>query len=245
MKNRYKDSYYDADSNIDANSYTRSEEGTKSITFMNRVYLWMTGALLLSALSAFIVLRDEQLLMAARKSFTLIFIIELGFVFAISGFINKIQSGVAGALFGVYAVLSGVTLGVIVSFYAQDAILPAFIASAGTFGVTSIFGYVTKKDLSSVGGFCMMALIGAIIATLVNVFFFKSSALYWITTYVLVFVFIGLTAWDTQKLKKLAQMNPDSSEISKKTAITGALSLYLDFINLFILFLRIFSGGRR
>ncbi len=245
MKNRYKDNYYDADTDIDANSYTRSKEGATSITFINRVYLWMTGALLLSALSAFVVLRDEQLLMAAKKSFYLIFIVEIGFVIAISGFINKIKSGVAGALFGVYSVLSGVTLGVIVSMFAGDAILPAFIASAGTFGATSIFGYITKKDLSSVGGFCGMALIGCIIASLVNIFFFKSPTIYWLMTYLLVFVFIGLTAWDTQKLKKLAQLYPGATEISKKTAIVGALSLYLDFINLFILFLRIFSGGRR
>ena len=237
MKNHnYEDNYYKIDSYEETNS--------SSLTLMNRVYLWMTGALALSALSAYLILRDEQLLQQCRQSYFILILIELGLVFFISWLIDKISASVAGALFGLYSVFSGITLGVIVSAYAQSAILPAFAATSATFISTSIYGYITKKDLSSIGSFCFMALIGLIIASLINLFL-GSPALYWLITYALVIVFIGLTAWDTQKIKQLSYEYDPTSETGQKIAILGALTLYLDFINLFILFLRILGGGRR
>ncbi|UDQ98243.1 Bax inhibitor-1/YccA family protein [Lentisphaerota bacterium WC36G] len=235
---------YDGDYYSYGNESSVIASRQSSLTLMNKVYLWMTGALALSAISAFLVLRDEALLQRAHQSYLALALIEIGLVIGLSWLIDKMTAAVAGALFGVYSVLSGITLGVIVSMYAQDAILPAFIASGGTFLATSVYGYITKKDLSSVGSFCIMALIGLIIASLLNLFF-RSPMAYWLITYLMVFVFIGLTAWDTQKIKELSAVCDPNDEESKKIAILGALSLYLDFINLFILFLRIFGGGGR
>jgi FtsH-binding integral membrane protein len=170
---------------------------------------------------------------------------ELGLVFYLSARVQKIQASTATGLFMLYAALNGVTLSIIFVIYTSASIASTFFVCAATFVACSIYGMVTKRDLTSLGGFMMMGLIGIIIASVVN-FFIRSSAMQMIISYIGVFVFVGLTAYDTQKLKHMALTQPAGLEagIIRKGAIIGALSLYLDFINLFLMLLYIL-GGRR
>jgi hypothetical protein len=174
-----------------------------------------------------------------------LFIAEFGLVFSIAGMVNRMSAGTATALFVLYSGLNGVTLSMIFLVYAQSSIASTFFISAATFIACSVYGWVTKKDLTSLGGFLMMGLIGIVIASLVNLFI-KSSAMSAIISYIGVFVFIGLTAYDTQKIKNMAMTQPANLDgaVIRKGAILGALSLYLDFINLFLMLLSIF-GQRR
>ena len=227
--------------------------------FMNKVYNIMTGGLLLTGLAAYYVFGQmkatEQLARNAANGLgemplfwnsSLIIglcIAELILVGILSFAINKISPVAAGLMFSVYAVMSGVTLAPVLMVSTSSAVYMAFFSCAGMFAVTSIYGYITKKDLTSIGSLCFMGLIGIIIASIIN-FFTKSDGLTMIISYIGVAVFIGLTAYDTQKLKLIASgMNEDDvhSENANKTAIIGALQLYLDFINLFLMLLRIFS----
>jgi FtsH-binding integral membrane protein len=170
---------------------------------------------------------------------------ELGLVFSISGMVNRMSAGTATSLFVIYSALNGVTLSFIFLVYTQASIVSTFFICAGTFTGCSIYGWVTKKDLTSLGGFFMMGLIGIIIASLVNMFI-QSSAMHMIISYIGVFVFVGLTAYDTQKIKNMAMTQPAGLDgaVVRKGAILGALSLYLDFINLFLMLLRIFGQSR-
>jgi hypothetical protein len=172
-------------------------------------------------------------------------IAELALVFSISGMVNRMSAGTATSLFVLYAGLNGVTISFIFLVYAGASIVSTFFICAGTFVACSVYGWTTKKDLTSWGGFLMMGLIGIIIASLVNMFV-QSSAVSMIVSYIGVFVFVGLTAYDTQKIKNMALTQPAGLEagVIRKGAILGALSLYLDFINLFLLMLRIFGGAR-
>ena len=172
----------------------------------------------------------------------LLIILELGLVIGISAGINKLSSTAASGLFFLYSALNGVTLSLVFLVYTQESITTTFLITAGTFGAMSFYGFVTKKDLTSIGNLAFMALIGIIIASIVNMFF-ASSMLYTIISYGGVLIFVALTAYDTQKLKKMGQKLEAGSETERKTAILGALRLYLDFINLFLFLLRIF--GRR
>ncbi|RNC85743.1 MAG: Bax inhibitor-1/YccA family protein [Balneola sp.] len=216
------------------------------VTFMNKVYAWMCLAL---ALTGFIALRtvssDALMSFIINTPFVLIglIIVELGIVFGMVAIINKISSNMAIGLFLLYSALNGLTLSVILLAYTQASVASTFFITAGTFGVMSIYGFFTKSDLSSWGNILVMGLIGVIIASVVN-FFLQSTGLYWIITYIGVLVFVGLTAYDTQKLKRMSLEVDIESEAGRKGAIMGALTLYLDFINLFILLLRIF-GDRR
>jgi FtsH-binding integral membrane protein len=168
---------------------------------------------------------------------------ELGLVFAISGMVNRMSAGTATSLFVIYSALNGVTLSFIFLVYTQSSIVSTFFICAGTFLACSIYGWTTKRDLTSLGGFLMMGLIGIIIASLVNMFI-RSSAVSMIVSYIGVLVFVGLTAYDTQKIKNMALTQPGGLEggVVRKGAILGALSLYLDFINLFLMLLRIFGS---
>jgi FtsH-binding integral membrane protein len=197
----------------------------------------MAAGLGLTAVFAYIF---SEIIFLPPAMFFVAVIVELGMVFYLSARINKLQASTATALFMGYAALNGVTLAWIVSAYTSASVAAAFFVCAGTFTVTSIFGMVTKKDLTGVGNFMMMGLIGIIIASVVNIFV-GSSTIYWIVNYVGVLVFVGLTAYDTQKIKEMALSQPADLENSaiRKGAILGALSLYLDFINLFIMMLRI------
>jgi hypothetical protein len=172
-------------------------------------------------------------------------VVELGLVFGIAGMVNRMSAGTATALFVIYSALNGVTLSSIFLVYVQTSIVNTFFICAATFIACSLYGWTTKKDLTSLGGFMMMGLIGIVIASLVNLFL-QSSSVNAIISYIGVFVFIGLTAYDTQKIKNMAMTQPANLDgaVIRKGAIVGALSLYLDFINLFLMLLSIF-GQRR
>jgi FtsH-binding integral membrane protein len=164
-------------------------------------------------------------------------------VFSLSARVNRMEASTATALFLLYAALNGATLSFIFLVYARASIASTFFICAATFVACSIFGWSTKRDLTSMGGFLFMGLIGIIIASLVNMFL-KSTGMYMIISYIGVLVFVGLTAYDTQKLKHMAMAQPAGLEagVVRKGAILGALSLYLDFINLFLMLLRILGN---
>jgi FtsH-binding integral membrane protein len=167
---------------------------------------------------------------------------ELGLVWFVTARIDSLSGVTATFLFLLYSVLNGLTFSVIFLVYTASSIGSTFFVTAATFGVMSIYGYTTKRDLTSLGNLMFMALIGLIIASVVNIFL-GSEMLYWITTYAGVLIFVGLTAYDTQKIKQMASTDFGTSENVQKGALMGALRLYLDFINLFLFLLRLF--GRR
>ena len=216
--------------------------------FVRSVYNWMAIALALTGFVAFYVSNSPALVRLVFGNPILLIVLilgELGLVFYISGRIDKISAGTATSLFVIYSALTGVTLSFIFLVYTSTSIVSTFFICAGTFIGCSIYGWSTKKDLTSWGGFFMMGLIGIIIASLVNMFI-RSSAMSMVISYIGVFVFVGLTAYDTQKIKKMALTQPANLDgsVVRKGAIMGALSLYLDFINLFLMFLRIFGRTR-
>ena len=161
-------------------------------------------------------------------------------VFAISAAINRLSLTMATLLFILYSAFNGVTLSAIFVVYSPVIITKVFFITAGTFGAMAAYGYFTKRDLTSIGRLMFMALIGLIIATVVNLFL-KSAAFDLILSYIGVLVFVGLTAWDSQKIKRMLAMQTSMDENAMKIALLGALSLYLDFINLFLYLLRIFG----
>jgi uncharacterized protein len=218
----------------------------KEQNFITRVYGWMCFALVITGLVAFYVASTPQIVGAIITNqilFIGLIIIEIGAVIAITALINKISFFAASSLFILYAVLNGVTFSVILLGFTGTSVASAFFATAGTFAVMSCYGWYTKKDLTTIGNLCFMALVGIIIASVVNMFL-QSSMMYWIITYVGVLIFVGLIAYDTQKIKKMSKSFEVNSEIGKKAALMGALALYLDFINLFLMLLRIL-GGRK
>nr|WP_223844318.1 Bax inhibitor-1/YccA family protein [Elizabethkingia anophelis] len=213
---------------------------------MSKVYGWMSLALVVTGLIAYLVAGSETLItaiMANKLLFYGLIIAEFGLVIWLSARIAKMSTTTAIAAFMGYAVLNGLTLSLIFLIYTFSSIALTFFVTAGTFAVMSIYGYVTKTDLTKIGKILMMLLVGIIIASLVNLFL-KSPMIYWITTYVGVAVFVGLIAYDTQKIKNyFLELNGDES-LMGRMAIMGALTLYLDFINLFLFLLRLFGGGR-
>ena len=154
--------------------------------------------------------------------------------------VEKISSQTATIILIGYAALNGLTFSALFLIYTSESIAITFFITAGTFGIMSIYGYYTKKDLTTIGNIAFMAVIGLIIASVVNIFFYNET-LYWITTYVGILIFVTLTAYDTQKIKKMNIIGNEGTEEDKKEAIMGALTLYLDFINLFLYLLRIFG----
>ena len=211
--------------------------------FIRSVYAWMFGGLLLTAAAAAWVVRSEsmqQLIFGNRAMPWILMLAELGLVFYLSARITKMSPGAAASAFLVFALLNGLTLSVIFFVYTAGTIFQAFVSSAAMFGVMSIYGYVTKRDLTSWGSFFMMGLFGIIICSVINIFL-KSPGLAWAVSIIGVFVFLGLTAYDTQKLKTLAT----APELRENLAVIGALALYLDFINIFLFMLRILGGGNR
>ncbi|WP_428234860.1 Bax inhibitor-1/YccA family protein [Gracilimonas sp.] len=229
------------------NTQHLTAEQVKSIQsgFINKVYGWMALAL---AITGFVALRvvDSGFVETMAQNQILFFgiiIAELGLVVWLSGRINSMNASMAIGLFLLYSALNGLTFSILFLVYTSASIASTFFITAGTFGVTSAYGYFTKKDLSSIGNIAFMGLIGIIIATVVNIFV-HSEILYWGITYIGVLVFVGLTAYDTQKMKKMSLEVDVESEEGSKGAVMGALALYLDFINMFIFLLRIF-GDRR
>lgn len=227
---------------------TREQELSMSAAFpvlMRKVYVWMTLALVITGVTAYGVATSPGLMMAIATNKLLfwgLIIAEFGLVLAISAAINKLSLTTATMLFVLYSVINGATLSFIFAVYTMSSIASVFFITAGTFAVMAFIGYTTKKDLTSMGKILLMALIGIIIATVVNIFL-KSTGLEMIVSYLGVLIFVGLTAYDSQKIKQMLLMAPDAGEGAQKLALLGALSLYLDFVNLFIYLLRIF--GRR
>ena len=232
--------------NFDA--MTREQGLSMSAAFpvlMRKVYVWMTLALLITGATAYGVATSPGIQMALFSNQVLfwgLIIAEFALVIGISAAINRLSLTTATLMFILYSVINGAMLSSIFLIYTMSSIASVFFITAGTFGVMALIGYTTKKDLTSMGKILFMALIGIIIATVVNIFL-KSSGLQMIVSYLGVLIFVGLTAYDSQKIKHMLQMAPDASEASQKLALLGALTLYLDFINLFIYLLRIF--GRR
>ena len=213
---------------------------------MRKVYVWMALALLITGMTAYYVATNEVILTAILTNKVLFFgllIAELVLVIAVSAAINRLSLMMATLMFILYSVINGATMSVIFLIYQATSIATVFFITAGTFGAMAAIGYTTKKDLSSMGRILFMGLIGLVIATVVNLFI-KSDTMTLILSYIGVIVFVGLTAWDSQKIKQMLMQAPDVDEASQKVALLGSLELYLDFVNLFLYLLRIF-GKRR
>lgn len=229
------------------NTQHLTAEQVKSIQvgFINKVYGWMALAL---AITGFVALRTANsglidVIAGNQILFFGIILAELGLVVWLSSRIESMNATKAISLFLLYSALNGLTFSILFLIYTAGSIASTFFITAGTFGVMSAYGYFTKTDLTSIGNIAFMGLIGIIIASVVNMFW-QNETLYWGITYIGVLIFVGLTAYDTQKIKKMSLEMDINSEEGSKGAIMGALALYLDFINLFIMLLRIF-GNRK
>ncbi|MCH5307122.1 MAG: Bax inhibitor-1/YccA family protein [Prevotella sp.] len=226
--------------------YANERQWAVSDTFsvlMRKVYTWMTLALVITGITAYGVANTpamKQMLYTNPSLFWILVIAELALVIGLSAAINRISLTTATLMFILYSVINGAMLSSIFLVYSGSSIATVFFITAGTFGAMAFIGYTTKTDLSSMGKILYMALIGLIIATVVN-FFVKSAGFDYILSYVGVLIFVGLTAWDSQKIKQMMLQAPDASESMQKLALLGALTLYLDFINLFLYLLRIFG----
>lgn len=221
------------------------EQNAVFAKLMRSVYLWMVLALIITGLTAAYVANSPAYISALMNNPVLFYgviIAELALVFILSGRIHKMSFTSASLMFILYSLLTGVSLSTIFLAYTESSIATTFLITAGTFGTMSLVGFVTKKDLSKLGGILFMALIGLIIATVVNIFL-VSDTLGWIINYVGVLIFVGLTAYDTQKIKQMMrEYGTDINEQTQKMALMGSLSLYLDFINMFLYLLRIFGN---
>lgn len=236
-------------------SYTKSytncsralDRPTAFAVLMRKVYTWMALALAVTGLTAYYCAYNTNLVYQIASNpifFWGLMIAEFGAVVYLTARIERMSFSTAGLIFLLYSVLNGVTFSVIFLAYTMQSIASTFFITAGTFGAMSLIGYFTKKDLSGFGRFLMMSLIGLLIATVVN-FFLQSTMLMWICTYAGVLIFSGLTVYDTQKIKNMFLMHgAEMNESTMKLALMGSLTLYLDFINLFLYLLRIF-GNRK
>jgi len=230
-----------------SNSLTVAQARQEASTvFLAKVFNWMAIGLGLTGIVAFFTAQSGLAMkIVATPLFFILILAELGMVFYLSARIDKIQSTTATGLFVGYSVLNGLTLSSIFLAYTTASIGGTFLITAGMFGAMAAYGLVTKRDLSAMGSFMFMGLIGIILASVVN-FFLKSSSLYWAISVIGVLVFVGLTAWDVQKLKNMGEQGimEQGEAAIRKGSIIGALALYLDFINLFLLLLRFFGGNR-
>jgi FtsH-binding integral membrane protein len=214
--------------------------------FLTKVYGWMMLGLLVTALASFFTITNESVMrfvFGSKITFYGLFIVQFGIVIFLIARIQKMTSSVARAMFVLYSAITGVTLSSIFLAFTAESIASTFGIAALMFGAMAFYGYITKRDLTGVGQFMMMGLIGVVIASVVNIFM-GSDSLGWLISIISVVVFTGLTAYDTQKMKAMAYVMLDGEEVAAKGAIIGALQLYLDFINLFLALLRLF-GDRR
>jgi FtsH-binding integral membrane protein len=212
---------------------------------MRKVYVWMTLALVITGFTSYGVATSPGILQAIYGNQLLFWgmiIAEFALVIGVSAAIHRLSLTTATLMFILYSVINGALLSYIFLVYTASSVATVFFITAGTFGAMALLGYTTKTDLSSIGKYLIMALIGLIIATVVNLFI-QSTGFTLILSYVGVLIFVGLTAYDSQKIKQMLLQAPDAGEGAQKLALLGALTLYLDFINLFIYLLRIF--GRR
>ena len=230
----------------DLEKIVTERQGALSAAFpalMRKVYVWMTLALVITGICAYGVATSpalKQMVYGNKAAIWVLFIAEIGLVFYTTARINRLSLSTATTLFIIYSALNGVTMSAIFVAYTMTSIAQVFFITAGTFAAMALIGYTTKKDLTRFGGIAFMLLIGLIIATVVNMFV-QSTMLDLILSYIGVVLFVGLTAWDSQQIKRALAMQPDMSESSQKVALLGALTLYLDFINLFLYLLRIFG----
>ena len=211
---------------------------------MRKVYTWMTLALVITGITAWVVAHSPailQMIMTNKILFLGLLFGELILVWSVSAAINRLSLTTATLLFVLYSVLNGVTMSFIFLAYTYESVTNVFLITAGTFAAMAFFGYFTKTDLSSIGRILFMALIGLIIATIVNIFV-KSSGFGMILNYLGVLIFVGLTAYDSQKIKEMLALCPEPDAQAQKLALLGSLTLYLDFINLFLYLLRIFGS---
>ena len=214
-------------------------------SFIAKVYGWMTAALIITGLVAVWCASNPaaiEFIFGSKLVFWGLIIVEIVCVASLVAVIGRISSTTATLIFIGYSALNGLTLSGIFLIYTSESIANTFFITATTFGLMSAYGYFTKRDLTTIGNLAFMALLGLIIASVVNMFL-DSEMLYWITTYAGILIFVALIAYDTQKIKNLNVIGNEGTEEDKKEAIMGALTLYLDFINLFLYLLRIF--GRR
>ena len=236
---------------MENNFYNKVEERAQSsaLSFpaiMSKVYLWMTLALVVTGMTAYYVASTPAILYAIvsnQIAFWGLFIGELVLVFVLSSRIMSLSFVTASLMFVIYSIMNGVFFSFILLAYTEQSIATTFLITAGTFGAMSLFGFVTKRDLSTMGRILFMLLIGLLIATVVNIFM-KAEGLTLILNYAGVVIFVGLTAYDTQSIKQMLQEHGDK-EGAEKIALLGSLSLYLDFINLFIYLLRFFGESRK
>jgi len=226
--------------------YRSEQAATVQGEFVRRVYNWMGLGLAVTALVALYTASNPALSGVIFGNSVLFFgliIAQFGLVMVLSAAINRLQAYTATLLFFLYAALTGLTLSVMFQIYTRASITSTFFVTAGTFGAMSVYGYTTKRDLTSWGSFLFMGLIGIVLASVVNIFL-HSEGVYWLVTYAGILIFVGLTAYDTQKIKEMAGAGFADEEVEKKGAVMGALRLYLDFINLFLMLLRVL-GGRK
>jgi len=212
-------------------------------TFFVKVYGWMSLALIITGLVAIWTASNVNIMSMLTESRWVFFgllILEFVLVAYLVGWIVKMSSQTAALIFVLYSMLNGFTLSIIFLIYTADSIASTFFITAGTIAVMSIYGYFTKSDLSRLGNILLMGLTGLIMASVVNLFY-QDETLHWITTYAGILIFTGLIAYDTQKIKNLNIIGNEGTDEDKKEAIIGALTLYLDFINLFLKLLRIFG----
>ncbi|GAB3970031.1 Bax inhibitor-1/YccA family protein [Spirosoma terrae] len=224
---------------------TAEQVKQEQAAFMTQVYGWMTVALLVTATVSIWVANSPtalELIFGNRLVFYGLLIGEFVLVMSLSAAVQRVSARTATLMFLGYAIMNGLTLASIFLLYTGGSIASTFFVTAGTFGAMSAYGYFTKRDLTSLGGFLLMGLIGLIIASLVNLFW-QNETLYWVSTYAGVLIFVGLTAYDTQKIKEMNIIGNAGTDEDRKEAIMGALRLYLDFINMFLYLLRLF--GRR
>lgn len=227
-------------------SLTQSQVQTRVSTFVRGVYNWMTVGLALTGVVAYLVVNNPSLFNMVRQSFFILAIAEIGLVIALSARISKMKASTATGIFLIYAALNGATLSILLKIYTGSTVATAFFVCAASFLALSLYGWTTKKDLTGLGSFMFMGLIGILIASVVNIFL-RSPGMLMIISYIGVLVFAGLTAYDTQQIKTMALSQPaDASAAAvRKGSIIGALKLYLDFILMFQYLLIIFGGNRR
>ncbi len=226
-------------------TYLPSQAGTQDIvrTFMARTYSWMGAGLALTAGVAYLVSQNYSLAIQVMQGRMLLFLAQLAIVFVLSMFSARMNSAVAGMLFIAYATLTGLTFSSLLLSYSTSAVTTAFATTAITFILMSVAGFTIKQDLSAMGRFFMFAVIGLFVAMIVNIFL-GNGILTLIISIVGVLLFAGLTVYDTQMLKNMA-LSGVQGEMAERAAINGALQLYLDFINMFLFILRLFSGSSR
>ena len=226
---------------------TRTYERNAQLSLFRQVYLWMAMALAITGMMALLVAGSPamlSLIFSSKFSFLVLIVAEIALVWYLSARIERLSFTTATLMFIIYSLLNGAMLSSIFLLYTAASIATTFFVTAGTFGVMCVYGYVTKRDLTSIGNICLMAVIGLIIAGLVNLFL-QSSVMSLIISGIGVLVFVGLTAYDSQKIKQLLlQEGMEVNDSTKKIALLGSLTLYLDFINLFLYLLR-FLGDRR